>query len=410
MFKEVPVARKVKASSSALGDLPTKMIVAKKAKLADRFGDLFIYRNLEPLDKQIQGLKKAAGKMGISGNSIPRKHDDEYAAATVWFIEEAQRLRGAAKNIKELLVIGDSLYNDGQAFQNVRELSRWYGSCFIGSEDLEEKASGALDAETNIYESNRWAALTTWMAALLENGLQVGEETAIIIDIDKTLIGARGRNDSMINEARLQGIYSTMDSVLGSGFDKAAFERQFTELSQSKYNSLTEDNLDYLVYICLTLNAKLVQLDELIGQVESGSINNFAQFARWVHSTMMIKSGAGERLRQVHESIMTGIHVGDPTPFKRLREKEFIATAAHMGNVPDSMSVIDMLDEEIVITYELMQLAEWLQARGCLILCISDKPSESACPDPQVTSDLLPLHQIRTHSVGTDIGKILKAL
>lgn len=404
------MARKTKASSSAIEDLPTKVVVAEQAKLADQYEDLFIYRDLEPLDKRIKGMKKAAGRMGVMGTSIPRKHDEEYALATVWFVEELQQLRGVPKNIKELLVIGDSLYNDGQAYQNIRELSRWHGSCFIGDEDFEAKAAGDLDEETNIYTSNRWAALTTWVALLLEQGLKIGEETAVIVDVDKTLLGARGRNDHVINQARLQGMYSTMNSILGSGFDKAMFERQYDELSQAKYNYLTEDNLDYLVYICLVLNANLIKLDDIVSQSTHGSIGNFSQFARWVHSTLMLKSGGGERLRQVHESIMAGLHVGDPTPFKRLREQEFIATAAHMGNMSKSTSLDDILEEEIVITYEVLQLSRWLEERGCLLLCMSDKPSESACPDPQVKSNLQPLHKISTHVVGVDVEKILKAI
>jgi hypothetical protein len=42
----------------------------------------------------------------------------------------------------------------------------------------------------------------------------------VIIDIDKTAIGAKGRNDKVIDRARLAGIYRTMDSVLGDDFDR----------------------------------------------------------------------------------------------------------------------------------------------------------------------------------------------
>lgn len=404
------MARKAKVASSALKDLPTKMIVAEQMKLSDVYGDMIIYRDLEPLDKRIKGLRRAASRMGVMNDSIPRKHDEDYAAATIWFIEEAQQLRGASKNIKEVLVIGDSAYNDGHVFRNVCEVSRWGGSCFIGSEDLDVAPATELDDETNIYQANRWAALATWAAWLIKQEHRINEETAVIIDIDKTLLGARGRNDEMINQARLKGIYSTLDSVLGKRFDKAAFERQFNELSDAKYNHITEDNLDYLVYACLVLNASLVQFDDLVGQVDNGSIDNFPQFARWVNSRMVAGSGGGENLRQVHESVMAGIHIGDPTPFKRLREQEFMATVAHMGNESNPSDALDLLEEEIVITNEVIQLSRWLQNRGCLLLCMSDKPNESACPDPKVMSDMLPLHKIATHSVGTDIDAILKSL
>lgn len=404
------MARKAKTASAALKDLPTEMSVMGQIKLSDVYDDLVIYRNLEPLDKRIKGLRRAAGRMGVMNDSIPRKHDEDYAAATVWFIEEAQQLREVPKNIKELLVIGDSAYNDGHAFKNVRELSRWDGSCFIGAEAFGDKPQGKLDEETNIYVANRWGALATWASWLVEQEYRLNEETAVIIDIDKTLFGARGRNDHMIDQARLQGIYRTLDSVLGNRFDKAAFERQYSELSEAKYNHITEDNLDYLVYACLVINATLIQFDELVGQVESGSIDNFPQFVRWVNSRMINGASAGEKLRQVHESVMTGLHVGDPTPFKRLREQEFISTAALMGNAAKSSEVGDLLEDEIVITNEVIQISRWFKKRGCLLLCMSDKPSESACPEPQVMRDMIPLHRIKSNLVGTDIEPILKAL
>lgn len=404
------MARKTKTASAALKDLPTDMSVVKQMKLSDVYGDLVIYRDLEPLDKRIKGLRKAAGKMGVMGDAIPRKHDEDYAVATIWFIEEAQQLREVSKNIKELLVVGDSAYNDGHAFRNVCEVGRWSGSCFIGAESFGEKPKGKLDAETNIYESNRWGALATWAAWLVEQEYRLNEETAVIVDIDKTLIGARGRNDQMIDQARLAGIYRTLDSVLGNRFDKAAFERQFAELSEPKYNHITEDNLDYLVYACLVINATLIQFDELVGQVGGGSIDNFPQFARWVNSRLINGASVGEKLRQVHESVMTGLHVGDPTPFKRLREQEFMSTVGLMGNFVMSPDVADLLDEEIVITNEVVQFSRWLQKRGCLLLCMSDKPSESACPEPQVMRDMIPLHHIKSYCIGTDIDPILQSL
>lgn len=404
------MARKTKTASAALKDLPTDISVMGQIKLSDVYGDLVIYRNLEPLDKRIKGLRRAAGRMGVMNDSIPRKHDEDYAAATIWFIEEAQQLREVPKNIKELLVIGDSAYNDGHAFRNVCELSRWDGACFIGAEAFDDKPRGDLDAETNIYMANRWGALATWASWLVEQEYRINEETAVIVDIDKTLLGARGRNDHMIDQARLKGIYRTLDAVLGNRFDRAAFERQYSELSEAKYNHITEDNLDYLVYACLVINATLIQFDELVGQVDGGSIDNFPQFVRWVNSRMINGASAGEKLRQVHESVMTGLHVGDPTPFKRLREQEFISTAALMGNSTNSSDVEDLLEDEIVITNEVIQISRWFQDRGCLLLCMSDKPSESACPDPQVMRDMLPLHRIKTNLVGTDVGPILKAL
>jgi hypothetical protein len=92
------------------------------------------------------------------------------------------------------------------------------------------------------------------VAALKAQGFQLDASTAVIIDIDKTAIGAKGRNDKVIDRARLAGIYRTMNSVLGEDFDQALYEQHYNELNRARYHLLTADNQDYLAYICMVLN------------------------------------------------------------------------------------------------------------------------------------------------------------
>ncbi|MCB0092413.1 MAG: hypothetical protein KDE54_31205, partial [Caldilineaceae bacterium] len=101
---------------------------------------------------------------------------------------------------------------------------------------------------------------------------------------------------------------------------------------------------------------------------------------------------------------------GDPTPFKSFRRQEFITTIERMGNMASDASVDEMLQQEITLTNEVMEMAKWLAARGCLLLCMSDKPSESACPDGSESADLPPLHRVETHLVGATIQAQLDAL
>ena len=103
-----------------------------RAALADYFGDMVIYRNLEPLDRRLPGLKTAAYKMELPNDQIPRKLDQDYAKAAVWLAQRAQKLRKKAPKLRELLFIGDTVYNDGQAYINMKQLGGWQGSCFIG--------------------------------------------------------------------------------------------------------------------------------------------------------------------------------------------------------------------------------------------------------------------------------------
>jgi hypothetical protein len=249
-----------------------------------------------------------------------------------------------------------------------------------------------------------------WVAALKAQGFQLDANTAVIIDIDKTAIGAKGRNDKVIDRARLAGIYRTMNAVLGDDFDQALYEQHYTELNRARYHLLTADNQDYLAYICMVLNTRLISLDEVVREVDSKSLDNFEQFIRWVDSRMMINPSAGEVLREVHEAVNGSVRIGDPTPFKRFRRQEFVSTMEHMGNMPDGASVQELLENEITITEEVYQLAQWLKARKCEILCLSDKPDEASRPHPRVSPDLAPLHRAQTHRVGVDLRTALSEL
>ncbi|HRW03950.1 MAG TPA: hypothetical protein P5121_02575 [Caldilineaceae bacterium] len=381
-----------------------------RAKLADYFADFVIYRNLEPLDRRIKGLKSAGYKMGLNNDTIPRKFERDYARAAMWFATEGQRVRKVSKTLSEMLFIGDTLLNDGQAYKNLRALSEWKSACFIGADRLEQDPNAEIDEEENLYHANRWALMGEWMQQTAAQGFHLDQRTVVIVDIDKTALGAKGRNDQVIDKARIQGIFRTMDSVLGKDFDQAAFERQYSELNRARYHTLTADNQDFLAYICLVLNTGLIKYDELLTQFDNGSLHDFEQFVRWVDSRMM--GGAlrlGEPFRQVHEAVGASLRIGDPTPFKRFRRQEFLSTAAHMGHLPVNASVEQLLDEEITFTQEVRELSAWLQKRGCLLICLSDKPQEASCPE-RPTSDFLPLHQIDTHCVGTSIQAQLDAL
>ena len=67
--------------------------------LADYFGDLVIYRNLEPLDRRFRA-EGAAYKMDLSNDHIPRKLETEYAKAAVWFAKQAQKLRRVRSGVE----------------------------------------------------------------------------------------------------------------------------------------------------------------------------------------------------------------------------------------------------------------------------------------------------------------------
>jgi hypothetical protein len=326
-----------------------------RASLADFCEDWVIYRNLEPLDKRVPGIKQAFYDMELRSDQIPRKQEKNYARAAVWFIKRIQAVRGMNAPVEELLFLGDTLFNDGQAFLNMAEVSGWRSACFIGVEKPDEALATRTEQDL-ITIANRWAAIVDWVRALKAQGFQLDARTAVVVDIDKTALGAKGRNDKVIDRARLTGIYRTMDSVLGPDFDQATFEKHYNELNRSRYHRLTADNQDYLAYICMVLNTRLISFEELLDEVENNSLEDFEQFIRWVDSRLMINPAAGLALREVHEAVNGAVRIGDPTPFKRFRRQEFISTIEHMGNMPDDSSVQEILANEITITEEVYQL------------------------------------------------------
>ena len=61
-------------------------------------------------------------------------------------------------------------------------------------------------------------------------------------------------------------------------------------------------------------------------------------------------------------------------------------------------------------SHSLMELCDWLNERGCLLLAISDKPKEASMPHQRWHKGMLPVHRTPTHAVGTSIRERLDAL
>ena len=262
-----------------------------------------------------------------------------------------------------------------------------------------------------IYSSNRWSALGDWIQWTRDElGMQLDGSAIAIFDIDKTALGARGRNDRVIDQTRLQGAARTLTSVLGQRFDFAQFESFYTEFNQPAYHGLTEDNQDYVAYICLVVGTGILSFDEVKAQAQAGSLDNFEQFTRLVETRMMINPAGGGLFREAHDAVLMSVRNGDPTPFKSFRRQEFVCTIEMMGQLADDAPIEQVLSEEVTLTQEIYELITWLRGRGVTVLCLSDKPDEASCPHRHVSPDLSPVHRAETHRVGTSIQAILESM
>ncbi len=377
--------------------------MAIESSLYEVVGDLVVFRNLSPVDPQIPGYDQAWAAMGMPGPQRPRKQDLAFAQVLAWFLRRGRALDGSRAELAELVYLGDTALADGNAFRNVRAAGGWRGWAFIAAERDETLA---VDIKDGIFFANRWSALAEFAGWLLDEGAALDERTAVIVDIDKTALGARGRNDAAIDRARMAAIEATVADALGPAFDQAAFRRAYAAIIPPKYHSFTADNQDYVAYICLMIGAGIITLEELLRQVETAGLTCFTDFIAQVDARQDALPGAG--LRALHREIYARVLAGDATPFKAFRRREYLETVSRMGHLPADAPLGRRLVEEICLTREVFDFAAWLRSRGCLLMAVSDKPDEASLPTPElVAQGYLPLHRTKTHVVGQSLVGLL---
>src|SRR4028119_445429 len=98
--------------------------------------------------------------------------------------------------------------------------------------------------------------------------------TVILLDIDKTLLGARGRNDRVIDDARSIAMHDAVAPLLGSTFDDAVFAEARHTFNHRRFHHLTGDNQDYVAYLCLVVGAGVWTTKALEQAITSGDISS----------------------------------------------------------------------------------------------------------------------------------------
>ncbi|MFQ5408913.1 MAG: hypothetical protein ACE5FI_10915 [Anaerolineales bacterium] len=372
-----------------------------RATVSEFLGDLVVYRNLAPMDARLPSLDALRATVGLPPGRIPRKSEPDYAQVIVHMLRKARALYESGTAIERLIFVGDTRLNDGTAYANICQAGGWPGLAFIGSETTEPPSVEVVSTETGepLYLSNRWAALHDFDRYCAAQGLPVDERAAVIVDLDKTALGARGRNAHVIDQARVQAVRDTVADLLGAAFSEAAFRDAYDRINQVEFHPFTTDNQDYLAYICLILGSGLYDLATLVGAIRNGQISSFEQFISQVDERTNALPAA---LADIHGDIYTHVQAGDPTPFKAFRRNEYLTTVGRMGQLEDTAAVETLLADEIVLTQEVRALALDWRARGALLFGLSDKPDEASVPTPElVAQGYVPIHQTETHAVGT---------
>jgi len=369
--------------------------------ISEFLADRVVFRNLEPVDRDLPALDALRERVGLQPGRVPRKSEPDYARVIVQMLLAAQAADMPAVDIERVVLIGDTRINDGMAFANICAVGGWPGLAFIGSENLDQPAKverAATEDGHELYLANRWAALEDFDRYCSENDLPIAARCAVIVDLDKTALGARGRNGHVIDRARVQAVRNTVENVLGPAFDQRAFRAAYDLLNQVEYHYFTTDNQDYLAYICLILGSGLKTLDLVLADLRVGRLRSFLQFIEDVEQRA---DELTSELAAIHGDIFSRVRTGDPTPFKAFRYNEYLTTVGCMGQSVGEDSVSQIVQDEIVITQEVREMALRWKERGALLIGLSDKPDEASLPSPELAMcGHLPIHRVQAWAVG----------
>jgi hypothetical protein len=388
-------------AAMAMSTSSTAYQIKHTGSLYNIWGNFIVYRNLIPADRRLPSFQDLKGSLFNSEIPLPRKVEPAYGSVVAEILTRARRLELPRAQLKRLVFLGDTRLLDGTAFQNLCLAGGWPGWAFIGKDDLKASKTNQVEGDGYIgqfFIANRWSGLHDFLGYLEDQKVGLNEETALVIDMDKTSVGARGRNDKPIDEARLEGVRRTVANLLGADFDESSFRGVYHTLNQPVYHPFTADNQDYLAYICLMVGTPLFEFEQVVQEVQEGRLTSFFEFIQRVQDRR-VELGQGS-LGTIHDQVWANVQANDPTPFKAFRYNEYLCTAGRFGSAADE-TLSKLLTERIVITAEVQEFAAGLRRGGALVFGLSDKPDEASFPTAeQEKQGMKPLHQLETLVVG----------
>jgi hypothetical protein len=339
------------------------------ATIADLTADRVVYRDLEPYDRNLPQRAELLARAGLPPELQPRKREPAYARLLVELARAAQQLRNGP-DLQTLLVIGDT-ENDRQLTRNLQQLAPLQAWGFFGVDRLDQPA--ACQETDGLTNANRWSLIADWASDLRRTAID-WERCAVLLDIDKTILGPRGRSDQAIDAARAEGAVQVASDLCSAGFDPVAFGAIYADLCRDRWHPFTGDNQDYVVLAALMVLQSELDPAGLAADIDAGNPPRMAQLLETAAERVPPKLGA------VFHEARELITQGDPTPFKQFRRAEFGATIARMR------------DGSLPLCTEVVAVTQALAAQGALCLAASDKPAESALPEAS-QRDRAPLHR-----------------
>ncbi len=368
--------------------------------LAEVLGDAVAFRLLEPLDRRLPGLGELRASLGLAPDRIPRKVEPEYGRVVAEMLRAAGRLRSGSCDFRRVVVIGDTAHNDGGALVSICRALGCAGVAFICDQDDDEPRLDLDEREEGIevHLANRWHLLDRFDEDLGHGGFVIDEKTVVVIDIDKTALGARGRNHRPIDEARVAAVLRSAHDLCGESVDEERLMAAYHHFNRPPFHPFTTDNQDYLAYLAFLVEGGWTSCEELDAAITDGT---YASFEALLKAVSFAPGALPPSILSAHQRVEMAVRAGDPTPFKTFRRAEFRETVDRMIPVEVGGDIEEMLSERIFLTAEVWRRAMAWKESGAMLFGLSDKPDEASTPTPELEIEgYRPLHRTEALIVG----------
>ncbi|MGC8690655.1 MAG: hypothetical protein ACP5SP_04380 [Caldisericum sp.] len=337
----------------------------KKGILNDIFRDYIIFRELNPVKKSLPNFETLKDKLELQ--ALPRKKDKEYALVISEILKSAM-------DFSNIVYLGDTFLSDLTVIKNLEEL----GFDIFGVITDEEKTNFESPYPYVVF-NNSWAKIKDFVSD------KISDKTIVIIDIDKTAIGAHGRNHLPIDKARTDAIVSIAEAIFQKKFDsleKGNFLKLYKSIHTKDLLNFTQDNQDIVSITTLIIYSNAISLDEFLKLAKTTSFEEFIEDIR-----------VSGQLQDLVYEVKENIKAKSPTLFPTFRKVELEKTLARMNFLPDDTPLETLLSEEILITGEVFDIGKYALSKGAIVFGVSDKPEvASFSEDKSIFTKLIKIY------------------
>ncbi len=357
------------------------------ASLFDYFGENLIFRNLNILDKNAPQFDEIKNTLGME--KLPRKNSEEYAEAVYYIV------KNMCPDLESILYFGDTDLDAGV----IKNLSKVTGARVSGF--IYDAGKKIPEYENNlIYRSDRWENITDFINMnkdCLNSGC-VG-----LFDLDKTVLGAKGRNSHIIDMARIDAV---IERVLEIDPDiHKDFIKEIYDVINQSFKRITEDNQDITAFLTILVCFGVIDTDYL-----QNMLNPDIDFDYIIKD--LSGGDYGKGLNDVFEEVKTLYNKGESTMFKTFRYNELKTTLAKINSKSKGTDIRKVLETEITMTKEICDLMDFLKEYDINLFCVSDKPDETVFPPEDLDNPekQIPLYLRKAKIVGNGIYNELKEI